>query len=79
MVKRHLVGIDMDEPASKSMSQKYRNAFNWHNPDNVGEIFNKNWSVVNKHVLTPEFNEVESNPRSRSAKLRCAIKNQNNI
>lgn len=76
VVKRHLIGIDMDEPVSRSMSQKYRNALNWHTADQIQEIFDRKWSVVNKHVLIPTFDEVEQNPRSRSAKLRCATKNE---
>jgi 16S rRNA C1402 N4-methylase RsmH len=34
----------------------------------------KKWSPINKKVLTPCSNEIENNPRSRSAKLRIAIK-----
>lgn len=78
VVKRHLVGIDMDEPISKSMSQKYRNALNWHSANEVDKIFDKKWTSVNKHVVVPTFAEIEENPRSRSAKLRCAIKNEAN-
>lgn len=66
----------MDEPISKTMSQKYRNAMTWHSPEDVAEIFDKKWTPLNKHVLVPSFEEVKENPRSRSAKLRCAIRNE---
>jgi len=75
IVKRHFTGINMDEPISRSMSQKYRNALEWHTLDSINSIFDKKWSVLNKHVCVPTVEEVEENPRSRSAKLRCAIKN----
>jgi len=74
IVKRHLLGINMDEPISKSLSQKYRNASSWHTEESLDEIFDKRWSLVNKHVLVPTNEEIGFNPRSRSAKLRCARK-----
>lgn len=70
-----MVGIDMDEPVSKTLSQKYRNAAKWHTKDEIEEIFSKKWNVITKHVHVPSLVEVEQNPRSRSAKLRCAHKN----
>jgi 16S rRNA C1402 N4-methylase RsmH len=70
-----MVGIDMDEPVSKTLSQKYRNAGKWHTKDEMEEIFSKKWNMETKHVHAPSSTEVEQNPRSRSAKLRCAYKN----
>jgi 16S rRNA C1402 N4-methylase RsmH len=64
----------MDEPVSQRLSQKYKNAASWHSEKEVYQIFDKKWTVVNKHVLVPSFEEVGGNPRSRSAKLRCARK-----
>jgi receptor-type tyrosine-protein phosphatase gamma len=32
------------------------------------------WQSINKHVLIPSVEEVNENPRSRSAKLRAAVK-----
>jgi len=65
----------MDEPITKGMSQKYRNAESWHTQEDLVKILKRTWEVVNKHVLVPTFEEVEKNPRSRSAKLRCARRN----
>ncbi|CAG7831088.1 unnamed protein product [Allacma fusca] len=75
IVKRHLVGINMDEPVTKTLSQKYLNSLNIPNFCEVDEVYDKRWSVVTKHVLNPTFYEVKMNPRARSAKLRCASKN----
>ena len=33
------------------------------------------WTALNKKVITPDEDEIERNPRARSAKLRVAIKN----
>ncbi|CAL8111508.1 unnamed protein product [Orchesella dallaii] len=75
IVKRHLTGIDMDEPVSRTISQKYRNAASWHEPMDIDSIFDRKWNVVTKHVVAPSFNDTLINPRCRSAKLRCATKN----
>jgi len=75
IVKRHLVGIDMDEPVSRTISQKYRNAASWHTPMDIESIFDRKWNVLTKHVVAPSFNDTLINPRCRSAKLRCATKN----
>lgn len=32
------------------------------------------WKLIHKKVLTPEDQDVQDNPRGRSAKLRAAIK-----
>jgi len=74
IVKRHIVGIDMDEPVSKTLSQKYKNAASWHEPMDVNSIFDHKWNPMTKHVVAPPFKDVEKNPRCRSAKLRCATK-----
>jgi len=74
IIKRHFVGIEMDEPVTKTLSQKYQNAAKYHKLEEVDSIFSKKWAVDNKHVHTPSPSEVEQNPRSRSAKLRCARK-----
>jgi len=73
-VKRHMVGIDLDEPVTKALSQKFRNPGKVHTQDELDEIFVKKWTVLTKHVHPPSDMEIEDNPRSRSAKLRCAAK-----
>lgn len=76
IVKRHIVGIDMDEPVSHSIHQKYSNAAAWHTQEALDSIFSKRWTAIYKHVLRPSNEEIEFNPRSRSAKLRAAVKNK---
>lgn len=39
-------------------------------------IMERPWTVVNKHVIAPTEEEVAKNPRSRSAKLRAAVKSR---
>jgi 16S rRNA C1402 N4-methylase RsmH len=79
IVKRHMVGIDMDEPVSRSISQKYKNAASWHFPLDVDSIFDHKWTPMTKHVVAPSFKDVENNPRCRSAKLRIATKNPSKV
>jgi len=74
IVKRHMVGIDLDEPVTKTLSQKYRNAGKVHSKDEIEDIFTKKWEVITKHIQAPSEVEVQQNPRSRSARLRCAAK-----
>lgn len=40
----------------------------------MNSLMEKKWYSINKHVLTPTNEEMSTNPRSRSAKLRAAIK-----
>lgn len=76
IVKRHLLGIDMDERiCSGSLTQKYKSVGRWHNQDEVMSVYSNLWTPINKKVLVPTPDEVAANPRSRSAKLRAAIKN----
>ncbi|CAL1267182.1 unnamed protein product [Larinioides sclopetarius] len=74
IVKRHFLGIHMDEPVSHTLRQKYKNAFAYHSLDDVNEVTAKRWHPLHKNVITPTNDEIESNPRSRSAKLRVAEK-----
>lgn len=72
IVKRHFSGVDMDEPVSHTIAQKYRNAGAWHKPTEM----RPKWISIFKDVVTPSEDEIEQNPRSRSAKLRGAVKVQ---
>jgi len=42
--------------------------------DDMDSLMERKWHNINKHVLTPTLEEMSANPRSRSAKLRAAIK-----
>lgn len=76
IVKRHIMGIDMDERiCSGSLTQKYKNVGTWYSREEVTSVYSKWWTPVNKKVIVPSEEEVAANPRSRSAKLRAAHKN----
>lgn len=75
IVKRHILGIDIDEPVSQNLRQKFKNASKLHSMDEINDLYSKKWIPLHKNVITPSAEEVDSNPRSRSAKLRVAEKN----
>ncbi|CAO2579608.1 12S rRNA N4-methylcytidine methyltransferase [Lemmus lemmus] len=64
IVKRFLLGISMTERFNLSIRQKVRQTAQ----------LDSNHDLIHKKVLTPEDQDVQDNPRGRSAKLRAAIK-----
>lgn len=73
IVKRHIMGVDINAP--KMNSFKYRNNAKVHTQEELDDIIQpKKWRQVHKHVIIPSEEEVSLNPRSRSAKLRLIIK-----
>ncbi|XP_030056547.1 12S rRNA N(4)-cytidine methyltransferase METTL15 [Microcaecilia unicolor] len=75
IIKRFLYGIDLTEKPNLSIRQKIRHKSLVRQEDE--EEFpstQSNWTVIQKKVLTPQFHEIQDNPRVRSAKLRGAIK-----
>lgn len=73
IVKRHISGNITDNVAN-TVALKYAN---------YGKVFDKGecerltetpWKMMHKHVLTPTAEEIETNPRSRSAKFRSIMK-----
>lgn len=76
IIKRHIQGVDMDDPVSQSLSQKYDNATVTYTRLDIENMYSNRWIPLYKHVLKPSKEEVDSNPRSRSAKLRAAVKNK---
>ncbi|WAR03675.1 MET15-like protein [Mya arenaria] len=75
IVKRHFHEIDLDEEKSLSLKQKVRLARPADSADELQELTLKRWQPLFKKVRLPSEDEMASNPRSRSAKLRAAIKN----
>lgn len=73
IVKRHLTG-NVIENTANILPLKYSS----HALDINDNLFNcviePNWKMLHKHVLVPSYEEVENNPRSRSAKFRAAVK-----
>lgn len=79
IVKRFLLGISMAERFNLSVRQKViqtsKLGSGHDNREGVSlRRASLNWELIHKKVLTPEDQDVQDNPRGRSAKLRAAIK-----
>ncbi|XP_048069900.1 12S rRNA N4-methylcytidine (m4C) methyltransferase isoform X3 [Ursus arctos] len=79
IVKRFLLGISMTERFNLSARQKVIQASqlgSGHENKEGASIGRAPlmWELIHKKVLTPEDQDVQDNPRARSAKLRAAIK-----
>lgn len=75
IVKRHLMG-HVSENAANAMPLRYMNPAMATVGEEVHRVMTSNWLPLTKHVIVPGEREVEVNPRSRSAKLRAALKIQ---
>ncbi|KAL8565335.1 hypothetical protein ACOMHN_029030 [Nucella lapillus] len=74
IVKRHFHGIEMDAQANMTLGDHHRNSAVIHPMQEVADLLEKRWRALSKKVLTPSLDEIAANPRSRSAKLRAAVK-----
>lgn len=76
IVKRHFNSVDQDEPTWKALSQSARIRTNMMTKMEEIEQLGKfhKWKPIYTHVQKPSPEEVILNPRSRSAKLRAAIR-----
>ncbi|KAH9496602.1 putative methyltransferase-like protein 15 [Bulinus truncatus] len=75
IVKRHFHDIDMGQESNVSLHHHFRNSNLTVDMDTVkDEYLNKQWKPLSRKVLEPSEEECIKNPRSRSAKLRAAIK-----
>nr|XP_033784320.1 probable methyltransferase-like protein 15 [Geotrypetes seraphini] len=75
IIKRFLHGISMTEKPNLSLGQKIRpKSLSRQEDEKEFPRTQSHWTVIQKKVLTPQFQEVQDNPRGRSAKLRAAIK-----
>lgn len=73
IVKRHIQG-NVNENTANALPLKYVNPMQAYDKEFIDTINDSCWYQIHKHVITPTTEEVESNPRSRSARLRAAIK-----
>lgn len=73
IVKRHIAGNILNEVANP-VPLKYLNPTLVQNQDTIEKFLDTPWNTLNKHVQIPSEEEVDQNPRSRSARLRAAIK-----
>ena len=74
ILKRHFHGIDMDESFNMSVTDKHRNSAKIHSAQEMEPLFQKKWRPLKKQALLATDEEVDRNPRARSAKLRAAKK-----
>lgn len=73
IVKRHLTGNIIQDSATILPLKYSSHTFNI-DKDIITEALESNWKCLHKHVILPMFEEIENNPRSRSAKLRAAVR-----
>lgn len=73
IVKRHIAGNIINEIANP-VPLKYLSPTLIQDQDTIDKFLDTSWQPINKHVAVPTEEEVERNPRSRSARLRAAIK-----
>lgn len=73
IVKRHLLGNVVQNTANALPLKFSSHALNI-NKGFIEKAMESNWKSLHKHVIIPRLEEVEDNPRSRSAKLRAAVR-----
>lgn len=73
IVKRHILG-NMIENSINPLPLKYSSHTLCIDNQIIEKMMESSWYSLSKHVVVPTDEEVESNPRSRSAKLRAAVR-----
>lgn len=73
IVKRHIQG-NINKNVANTLPLKYLNPMQVYDKEFINSVHNTSWHQIHKHVVVPSAEEVQSNPRSRSARLRAAIK-----
>lgn len=73
IVKRHIAG-NCVQGVANPLPLKYVSHFMSQEKEIIESLMESKWTSMYKHVLTPTEYEIDKNPRSRSAKLRAAIK-----
>lgn len=73
VVKRHISGNTF-ETLINPLPLKYSSHSLSIDNEIVEKLMESNWMSLEKHVVCPTEDEVDRNPRSRSAKLRAAIR-----
>lgn len=73
IVKRHLMG-NLIGSVANPVPLRYCSHSLVQELEVLNDFKESKWQQLHKHVLTPTTEEVERNPRSRSAKLRASIK-----
>jgi len=73
IVKRHING-NVLAGAANALPLKYSSYYAIDDPEMLESLTKKNWKQLHRHVIVPDAEEVAKNTRSRSAKLRAAVK-----
>jgi len=73
IVKRHISGNIKDNMAN-TLALKYANHDKVFDKGEYERLTKIPWKMMHKHVLTPTDEEIQRNPRSRSAKFRAITK-----
>lgn len=73
IVKRHISGNITDNMVN-TVALKYAHHGKVFDKDEFERLTATPWKMMHKHVLTPTAEEIQTNPRSRSAKLRVIMK-----
>ncbi|SPP83789.1 probable methyltransferase-like protein 15 homolog [Drosophila guanche] len=73
IVKRHIAG-NVTAGAANLMPLKYSSHGLIDDPEMLQSLSETNWRQLHRHVIVPDPAEVARNSRSRSAKLRAAVK-----
>ncbi|XP_043065167.1 probable methyltransferase-like protein 15 homolog [Drosophila ficusphila] len=73
IVKRHING-NVLAGAANALPLKYSSYYTIDEPEMLESLTKKNWRQLHRHVIVPDSEEVARNTRSRSAKLRAAVK-----
>lgn len=76
IVKRHIQG-QVVQGVANALSLKYVNQMQICEKDSIENFMTSVWMPLYKHVIIPSTKEIDINPRSRSAKLRAAMKTAN--
>ncbi|OQV16838.1 putative methyltransferase-like protein 15-like protein [Hypsibius exemplaris] len=79
LVREHFHSADwrdrlLEDPKNPELSRLYRNQARFLPKDDVLDVMQFRWMLLNKKAIEPSEKETEFNPRSRSAKLRAALK-----
>lgn len=73
IVKRHISGNITDNMAN-TVSLKYASRDKAFSESDLERLTKTPWKMMHKHILTPTAEEIEANPRARSAKFRAILK-----
>ncbi|KAF6209967.1 hypothetical protein GE061_015722 [Apolygus lucorum] len=74
IVKNHFSGNDLDNNEALSASLKLRDYSSVVDGFDKWKLYDGEWAKLFKNTVTPSESEIRENPRSRSAKLRAAVK-----